>query len=115
MTDCIFCKIVAGTLPARIVYQDDRVVAFDDLNPEAPFHKLIVPKKHIPTLNDLFSSPAENPVGYITEVAARLASELGISESGYRIVINCNADAGQTVFHLHAHLLGGRKMHWPPG
>lgn len=114
MADCIFCKIVAGDLPANLLYTDETVVVFDDLNPQAPIHKLIVPKKHISTLNDL-STLADNPIGHMTEVAAKLASQLGISDSGYRLVMNCNADAGQTVFHIHAHLLGGRKMHWPPG
>ncbi len=115
MSDCIFCKIIDGQIPANIHYQDDTVIAFDDLNPQAPHHTLIVPKQHIATLNDLTSDEDENPTGHMVKVAATLAEELGLSESGYRFVMNCNGDGGQTVFHIHGHLLGGRKMHWPPG
>lgn len=112
--DCLFCKIIKGEIPAKIIYQDDNVVAFEDINPQAPHHKLIVPKKHIATLNDL--QPEDNElVGQIYQAAKHLAKELGIAESGYRVVMNCNRGAGQTVFHIHAHLLGGRQMLWPPG
>jgi histidine triad (HIT) family protein len=112
--DCLFCKIIKGEIPAKIIYQDDNVVAFEDINPQAPHHKLIVPKKHIATLNDL--QPEDNELmGQIYQAAKHLAKELGIAESGYRVVMNCNRGAGQTVFHIHAHLLGGRQMMWPPG
>lgn len=113
MTDCLFCKIIAGDIPATLTYQDNKVVAFNDINPQAPHHLLIVPKQHISTLNDL--PDQNNPTGHMIQIATKLASELGLAQPGYRIVMNCNADAGQTVFHIHAHLLGGRKMHWPPG
>lgn len=112
--DCLFCKIAAGTIPAKIIYQDDKVLAFDDINPQAPYHKLIIPIKHIPTLNDLKTEDNEL-IGYMTRIAAKLATELGIEKEGYRVVMNCNAGAGQTVFHVHMHLLGGRPLHWPPG
>ena len=114
MTDCLFCRIVSGEIPASIVYQDERVVAFRDINPQAPVHVLLIPRRHIGTLNDL--SPADDGiVGEMVRRAAAIAGELGVSERGYRTVFNCNADAGQTVFHIHLHLLGGRKMAWPPG
>ncbi len=111
---CLFCKIASGEIPANIVYRDELVVAFDDINPQAPQHKLIIPLKHIPTLNDL--SPDDNAlVGHIAQTAKKLAQELHIADQGYRLVMNCNSGAGQTVFHIHAHLLGGRQMAWPPG
>lgn len=114
MTDCVFCKIINGGIPTRLDYEDDTVVAFDDLHLQAPHHKLIVPKKHIATLNDI-ADAATNPIGQMAKVAALLAKDLGISEAGYRFVMNCNGDGGQSVFHIHAHLLGGRHMNWPPG
>jgi len=111
--DCLFCKIAKGEISAKIIYRDDCVVAFDDINPQAPQHKLIVPEKHISTLNDLL--PADNElIGHMVQTAKMLAKELNISEEGYRVVMNCNANAGQTVFHVHLHLLGGRRMPWPP-
>ena len=114
MTDCLFCRIASGEIPASIVYQDERLVAFRDINPQAPVHVLLIPRRHIGTLNDL--SPADDGiVGELVRRAAAIAGELGVSERGYRTVFNCNADAGQTVFHIHLHLLGGRKMSWPPG
>ena len=114
MTDCLFCRIASGEIPASIVYQDERLVAFRDINPQAPVHVLLIPRRHIGTLNDL--SPADDGiVGELVRRAAAIAGELGVSERGYRTVFNCNADAGQTVFHIHLHLLGGRKMAWPPG
>jgi histidine triad (HIT) family protein len=114
MSDCLFCKLVAGQLPARIVHQDDDTVAFEDINPQAPTHLLVVPKRHIPTLNDL--SPADDAVaGKLLRVAAELAAERGIAVEGWRAVFNTNRGAGQTVFHIHLHLLGGRAMTWPPG
>lgn len=112
--NCPFCQIAAGILPAKIFYQDEKVVAFDDLYPKAPQHKLIIPRKHIATLNDLTEADGDL-VGHMFLVAKNIASDLGIAENGYRTIINCNAGAGQTVFHLHLHLLGGRTMKWPPG
>lgn len=112
--ECIFCKIAKGTLPANIIYQDKQIVAFDDIYPKAPQHKLIIPRKHIATLNDL-SAEEENLVGHMILTAKKLAIELGIAEKGYRILINCNDEGGQVVYHLHLHLCGGRPLHWPPG
>lgn len=111
--ECIFCKIVAGKSPANIIYQDDSVIAFDDLYPKAPQHKLIIPRKHIATLNDLTEEDS-GLIDHMIFVAKKLAAELQIAENGYRVVINCNADGGQVVYHLHLHLMGGRSMHWPP-
>ncbi len=112
--DCLFCKIAKGDIPAKIFYRDDLVVAFDDIHPQAPVHKLIIPEKHISTLNDL--TPSDTPlIGHMVYTAKMIAKELNISEEGYRLVMNCNAGAGQTVFHVHIHLLGGRQMLWPPG
>lgn len=112
--NCLFCEIVRGNVPAKIIYRDDLVLAFDDINPEAPQHKLLIPQKHIATLNDL-SSEDNELVGHIVQTAKMLAKELNIADDGYRLVMNCNPGAGQTVFHIHAHLLGGRKLGWPPG
>jgi histidine triad (HIT) family protein len=114
MADCLFCKIVNGEIPAKIVYQDDHVLAFNDVNPQAPVHVLIVPKRHIATLSDL-TPDDDRIVGELARRAAAIASERGISAGGYRTVFNTNRDAGQTVFHIHLHLLGGRAMAWPPG
>lgn len=112
--DCLFCKIISGEIPAKIIYQDDQVVAFDDINPQAPHHKLIVPRQHIATINDL--QPEHNAlIGQMVQAAKKLAHELKIADEGYRLVFNCNPGAGQTVFHIHIHLLGGRRMAWPPG
>ncbi len=114
MSDCLFCGIIEGKIRGELVYQDDSVVAFKDIGPKAPVHILIVPRKHIPTLLDL--EPSDGPlVGEIFRVAAKLAAEQGIAEKGFRVVVNSGADAGQTVFHLHYHLLGGRHLGWPPG
>ena len=112
--NCLFCGIAAGEIPATIVYQDDRVLAFEDVNPQAPFHVLIIPRRHISTLNDL-EHDDEVLVGKIVKHAARLAKEHGHDEDGYRTVFNCNRGAGQSVFHIHLHLLAGRNMTWPPG
>lgn len=112
--DCLFCKIAAGEIPAKLIYEDDYVVAFDDINPQAPHHKLIIPRKHIATLNDV-SSEDSALVGHMAITAQKIAKELGIADEGYRLVMNCNRGAGQTVFHIHAHLIGGRHMSWPPG
>ena len=114
MADCLFCKIIAGEIPGTIVYQDDHVVAFNDINPQAPTHVLIVPRRHIPSLNDL-APDDDQIVGELARRAAAIAKERGIASGGYRTVFNTNRDAGQTVFHIHLHLLGGRTMHWPPG
>jgi histidine triad (HIT) family protein len=114
MADCLFCRIVAGQIPGAIVYQDDRLVAFKDINPQAPMHVLIVPRRHIASLNDL-SEGDDGLVGEMIRRAAALATEHGHSDRGYRTVFNCNADAGQTVFHIHLHVLGGRTFRWPPG
>ncbi|MBN1684684.1 MAG: histidine triad nucleotide-binding protein [Gammaproteobacteria bacterium] len=114
MPDCIFCKIINKEIPAKIIYEDDRVVAFDDIEPQAPVHVLIIPKEHVATLNDLTEEHTEL-VGYMTQVAKKLAKELGIDEKGYRVLMNCNRQGGQAVYHIHLHLLGGRQMHWPPG
>jgi histidine triad (HIT) family protein len=114
MNDCLFCGIIDGKVKGEIVYRDDSVVAFKDVNPKAPVHLLIIPRKHIATLADL--EPADGTlIGAIFFAAAKLAREHGIADDGYRVVVNCGADAGQTVFHLHYHLLGGRPMRWPPG
>jgi histidine triad (HIT) family protein len=114
MPDCLFCRIVKGEIPAAIVFRDDRIVAFNDINPQAPTHVLLVPVRHIASLNDL--APGDDGiVGELVRRAAAIAKERGIADSGYRTVFNTNAAAGQTVFHVHLHLLGGRTMHWPPG
>lgn len=110
--ECIFCNIIEGKLPAEFVYQDEDIVAFHDVQPQAPVHFLVVPKAHITDLNT-FDNDAL--VGRILKVAKKLATEHGIAESGYRLVANCNAAGGQTVYHVHFHLLGGRNMTWPPG
>ena len=112
--NCLFCQIAKGDTPADIVYQDDLIIAFNDIKPHAPQHLLIIPKKHISTLNDLETEDTLL-VGHMVQTASRLAKENNIAQDGYRLVINCNADAGQTVFHLHLHLLGGRQLAWPPG
>ena len=114
MTDCLFCKIVNREIPASIVYEDERVLAFNDINPQAPTHVLIVPKRHIASLNEL-GAEDDQLVGEMVRRAAAIAKERGIAAGGYRTVFNTNRDAGQTVFHIHLHLLGGRSMAWPPG
>lgn len=114
MTGCLFCKIIAGEIPAAIVYQDERVVAFKDINPQAPMHVLVVPRRHIATLNDLADGD-DQIVGEMIRRGAAIAGTNGHADRGYRTVFNCNADAGQTVFHIHLHVLGGRPMTWPPG
>ncbi len=114
MSDCLFCKIVAGEIPAELLYEDEYVAAFKDINPQAPMHHLIIPKKHISTINDL-STDDEALVGKMYLAGKALAQQEGIADSGYRAVMNCGESAGQTVFHIHLHVLGGRKMEWPPG
>ena len=111
---CLFCRIIAGEIPASKVYEDDRLIAFADINPQAPMHVLVVPRAHVPTTNDL--EPAHDAlVGEMIRRGAALAGARGYAAGGYRLVLNCNADAGQTVFHLHLHVLGGRRFGWPPG
>jgi histidine triad (HIT) family protein len=114
MSDCLFCGIVEGKIKGDIVYQDESLVAFRDINPKAPVHLLIIPRKHIANLMDL--APNDGPViGQIFQLAAKLARQHGIADTGFRVVVNHGADAGQSVFHLHYHLLGGRSLGWPPG
>ncbi len=115
MSDCLFCKIASGKIPAKLVHQDDDTVAFEDINPQAPMHVLVIPRQHVAaTMNDL--TPAQDQVmGKLFRVAAAIAKERGVAESGWRAVMNANRDAGQTVFHVHLHVLGGRPMQWPPG
>ena len=110
--DCLFCKIAGGEIAAQVVKRDGRLLAFRDINPQAPTHVLIIPTQHIASLNDAKDAGL---LGEILVFAGKLAREEGIAERGYRVVVNTNADGGQTVFHLHAHLLGGRRMTWPPG
>lgn len=114
MEDCIFCKIVEKQVESDIVFEDDQAVAFRDIHPRAPYHYLVIPKQHIPTLNDV--QPEQEPLlGHLFKVAADLAGQFGIDQQGYRVVVNTNRHGGQEVFHLHAHVLGGRQMSWPPG
>ena len=112
--NCLFCRIITGKIPSKPVYEDELVFAFDDINPQAPVHVLIVPKKHIPTVNDI--KPEDDKyLAAMFRAAKKIASDRGISEKGYRTVFNVNKDAGQVVFHLHLHVLGGRVFGWPPG
>lgn len=113
-SDCLFCRIAAGEIPATLYYQDDQILAFADINPQAPEHLLLIPREHIATTLDL-EDQHQQLVGHIYLVAARLARELGFAEDGFRVVNNCNPAGGQVVWHLHFHLLGGRQMTWPPG
>lgn len=112
--NCLFCKMVSGELTPDIVYQNDKVLAFRDIRPQAPTHVLVIPKRHVTTLNDMRDED-EALAGALLIAARRIANELGLTEPGYRTVINTNGHGGQTVFHVHLHLLGGRQMQWPPG
>jgi histidine triad (HIT) family protein len=114
VNDCLFCRVVAGEIPAKVVFQDEHLVAFQDINPQAPMHVLIVPRRHIASLNEL-TAEDDGIVGEMVRRAAAIAAEHGHAERGYRTVFNCNAEAGQTVFHIHLHVLGGRRLGWPPG
>lgn len=114
MSDCIFCKIIKKEIPAKIIYEDDMLIAFEDINPQAPVHALIVPRRHIPTLLDI-TSEDRALIGHIFMTANNIAKNKGISVSGFRAVFNCNKDAGQAVYHIHLHMLGGRRLAWPPG
>ena len=113
MADCLFCKIRDGAIPSKQVYQDDRALAFRDINPQAPTHILIIPRKHIPSVNEI-TEEDDALVGHLHRVAAKLAADEGLT-GGHRVLFNTGPDAGQTVFHLHLHLLGGRQLGWPPG
>ena len=114
MSDCLFCKIVEGEIPCDKIFENDQVIAFRDLNPQAPTHILVIPRKHISTVNEL-TADDNNIVGEMVLAAQAVAKQEGIEESGYRLVMNCNEGAGQTVFHIHLHIMGGRRMNWPPG
>ncbi|MGH1430752.1 MAG: histidine triad nucleotide-binding protein [Neptuniibacter sp.] len=111
--DCLFCKIINKEIPADIIYEDEHVIAFNDISPQAPTHALIIPRKHIATLNDV-QAEDEALVGHMVKTAATIAKQLGFDENGYRTVFNCNPHGGQTVYHIHLHLLGGKPMGWPP-
>lgn len=114
MSDCLFCGIAAGEIPSKIVFEDPQAVAFEDINPQAPVHVLVIPRAHFATLDEV--PEGEEPLlGHLVGIAIRIAREKEINESGYRIVVNCQAAAGQSVFHIHVHLLGGRGFSWPPG
>lgn len=113
MTDCLFCNIIKGKIPSTLIYEDDKVIAFNDINPQAPVHYLVIPKEHIDSL-DSINEYNKDLMGHIIFVASKLAKEQGLS-SGYRIINNCGVDGGQTVDHIHFHILGKRKMLWPPG
>jgi histidine triad (HIT) family protein len=112
--DCLFCKIVEKKIPADIVYESEDIIAFKDIEPKAPIHCLIIPKKHISTINDIDGSNS-NIIGLMYEAAAQLARTLNVDKDGYRVVMNCNSNGGQTVYHIHLHFLAGRQLGWPPG
>ncbi|MBN2689562.1 MAG: histidine triad nucleotide-binding protein [Gammaproteobacteria bacterium] len=112
--DCLFCKIINREIPASIIHETDNILVFDDINPQAPIHKLIIPKEHISTLNDI-NEGHKILLGEMLLTASELAKKLGVSEPGYRTIFNCNKDAGQIVFHVHMHFLAGRTFNWPPG
>lgn len=114
MSDCLFCKMVVGEIKPNVVYEDDSVLAFRDINPQAPTHVLVVPKRHVSTINDLKPTDADL-IGQLYLAAKQVAEQEGIAAEGYRTVMNCNAGAGQSVFHIHLHVMGGRNMQWPPG
>ena len=115
MSDCIFCKIIDGQIPANIIYENEKVIAFHDINPQAPLHFLVIPKKHIAAARDLSQDDIQDTIPLIFEAIQKLTKELGFEAKGYRIVNNCGDDGGQTVDHLHFHVLGGRQLQWPPG
>jgi len=114
MSDCLFCKMVSGEIQPDVVFEDDDVLAFRDVNPQAPVHVLVIPKTHIATTNDLTTEQA-GLVGKMILAARQIAADEGVAEPGYRMVMNCNPEAGQSVYHIHLHMLGGRPMNWPPG
>lgn len=115
MSETIFSKIINKEIPANIVYENEKVLAFKDINPQAPVHILIIPKEFYATINDVDGKKHNSLLGEMFDAAKKIAADFGIADSGYRLVINCNKDGGQEVYHLHMHLLGGRKMQWPPG
>jgi len=112
--DCIFCKIAKGEIPAKIIFKDDKVVAFEEISPQGPVHILVIPTKHIPTLLDI-TDEDEKLMGYMYTVINKIAEEKSLNDKGFRLVINCKKDAGQEIFHVHIHMIGGRKFGWPPG
>jgi histidine triad (HIT) family protein len=114
MSDCIFCRIASGEIPASVVFQDDQFVAFHDLNPQAPSHVLVIPRRHVATTNELTEAD-DGLMGALIRRGTLVARALGHAESGYRLVLNCNRDGGQSVFHIHLHVLAGRPLGWPPG
>ncbi len=114
MKSCVFCRVAGREAPAAMIYEDETVVAFEDIHPQAPVHLLVIPRQHLESLNDITAND-EGLLGHMLAVAARLAGERGLGKGGYRTVINNGAGAGQTVYHLHVHVLGGRPFHWPPG
>ncbi len=114
MKECLFCSIIAGNIPADKIYEDDDVLAFNDIGAQAPHHFLLIPKKHISTLNDTNNSDAAL-LGKLSLTASKIAKQLGFAETGYRVVMNCNEQGGQSVYHIHLHCLGGRDLSWPPG
>jgi len=115
MADCLFCQIASGAIPADIVHQDDDLVAFRDIDPQAPHHLLVIPRRHVAAVRDATGPEGEQLVGRLMAAAAGIATDLGLDERGYRLVSNTGVDGGQSVFHLHVHILGGRPMKWPPG
>lgn len=112
--DCLFCKIIKGEIPSKMVHQDERLVVIEDINPQSPHHVLIMPRKHVATLNDLTLEDNEL-IGHMVQTAKKLAADYNVANEGYRLVLNCNPGAGQTVFHIHMHFLAGRQLTWPPG
>lgn len=114
MTECLFCKIIKKQIPAKIVYEDEKIIAFHDINPQAPVHFLVIPKKHISAIAAM-DSQDEPLIGYVMHMAKKLAENVGIEKEGYRVVINNGPNAGQAVAHIHIHVIGGRKLQWPPG
>lgn len=112
--ECIFCNIIERKLPAKVVYEDELVIAFEDIRPQAPVHTLVIPKKHISTILDI-KEEDNTLISHIFQIAKKVAREKGIAERGFRVVMNCNDESGQEVYHIHLHVLGGRRMYWPPG
>lgn len=112
---CLFCKIASTEIKANILYQDQKIIAFDDIAPQAPIHKIIIPRQHIATLNEATGEENKHLLGQMMQTAISLAHDLNIAADGYRLIMNCNQQGGQTVFHIHLHLLGGRQLTWPPG
>lgn len=117
MSDCLFCRIIARSIPSQVIYEDDLALAFEDINAQAPVHTLVIPKQHVGSLDEMDGSARPNGslLGHLLLTCATIARQKGISQSGYRVVVNTGANGGQTVFHLHVHLLGGRPLAWPPG